>query len=225
MDQDKTHRWLKAAGLKAETEGFIFAAQDQSLPTRWYQHNVLKKPDVNPKCRLCGNFDGTIDRLVSGFPELAKTEYTHRHNKAAAHMHWKMCREFGIEVKERWYENEPRTVTEKNSVTILWDMPIHTDRTIATNGRDIVLKNKKDKTCLFIDKTIPLDTNTAVKTTEKLTKYNDLEIEVERMLGLKTRTVSVVIGALGTIEKDIQNYSNKILATDSTYSKNWLWSH
>ncbi|CAH3032031.1 unnamed protein product, partial [Porites evermanni] len=30
VDQDKTHRWLKAAGLKAETEGFIIATQEQS---------------------------------------------------------------------------------------------------------------------------------------------------------------------------------------------------
>ncbi|CAH3140152.1 unnamed protein product, partial [Porites evermanni] len=60
VDQDKTHRWLKAAGLKAETEGFIIAVQDQSL-------------QMNPKCRLCGRFDDTIDHLVSGCPELAKT--------------------------------------------------------------------------------------------------------------------------------------------------------
>ena len=77
MDQDKTHRWLKAAGLKAETEGFMIAAQDQSLPTRWYQHKILKKPDVDPKCRLCGRFDETIDHLVSNCPELAKPEYIH----------------------------------------------------------------------------------------------------------------------------------------------------
>ena len=162
---------------------FIIAAQDQSLPTRWYQHNVLKKPDVDPKCWLCGRFDGTIDHLVSGFPELPKTEYAHRHNKAAAQMHWKMCKEFGIEVKERWYENEPKTVTEKNSVTILWDMLIHNDRTITANRQGIVLNNKKDKTCLLVDKTIPLDTNTSVKATGKITKYKDLEIEVERILG------------------------------------------
>lgn len=31
-DQGKTHRWLKAAGLKAETEEFIIAAQNQSFP-------------------------------------------------------------------------------------------------------------------------------------------------------------------------------------------------
>ena len=55
-------------------------------------------------------------------------------------------------------------------------MPIYTDRTIAANRPDIVLKNKKDKTCLLIDMTIALDTNTSVITTEKLTKYKDLEV-------------------------------------------------
>ena len=34
-----------------------------------------------------------------------------------------------------------------------------------------MLKNKKDKTCLLIDMTVPLDNNTSVKTTEKLNKY------------------------------------------------------
>ena len=59
------------------------------------------------------------------------------HNKAAAHMHWTICKEFGIEVKERWYEHEPKTVIENDSVTFLWDMAIHTDRTIAANRPDI----------------------------------------------------------------------------------------
>ncbi|CAH3023078.1 unnamed protein product, partial [Porites evermanni] len=69
VDQDKTHRWLKAAGLKVETKGFIIAAQDQSLPTCSYQHNILKKPDLDPKCRLWGCFDEIIDHLVFGCPE------------------------------------------------------------------------------------------------------------------------------------------------------------
>ena len=94
-------------------------------------------------------------------------------------MHLKVCKELGIEVKERWYEHEPKTVNGKDSITILWDMLIHTDRTITANRPDIVLKNKKDKTCLLIDMTIPLDTNTSVKTKEKLNKYKDLEIEAE----------------------------------------------
>ena len=131
-------------------------------------------------------------------------------------MHWKISKEFGIEVKERWYEHEPKTVNENDSVAIVWDMPMHIDRTIAANRPDIVLKNKENKTYLVIDITIPLDTNTSVKTTEKLIKYKDFEIEVERMWGLKTTTVLVVMGALGTIKKEMENYSNKIPAT-TTY--------
>ena len=69
---------------------------------------------------------------------------------------------------------------------------IDTDRTTAANRQDIMLKNKKDKTYLLINMTCTLDTNTSVKTTEKLTKYKDLEIEVERIWGLKT-TVPVVM--------------------------------
>ena len=150
-------------------------------PTRWYQHNILKKPDVDPKCRLCGRFDETIDHLVSGGPELAKTENIQWPQQGSCTLHWKICKEFGIEVKERWYEHEPKTVIENDSVTILWEMSLHTDRTIAANRPDTVLKNKKDKTCLLIHMTIPLDTSTSVKTTEKLTKHKDLETEVERM--------------------------------------------
>ena len=76
-------------------------------------------------------------------------------------MLWKMRKEFGIGVNERWYEHEPKTVTENDSVTILWDMPIHTDRTIAANRPDIVLKNKEEKTCLLTDMIVhvPLDTD------------------------------------------------------------------
>ena len=48
VDQDNTHRWLKAASIKAETEGFMIAVQDQNLPTHWYQQHILKKPDVDP---------------------------------------------------------------------------------------------------------------------------------------------------------------------------------
>ena len=209
MDLDKTHRLLKAAGLKVKTDGFIIAAQDQSLPKGWYQHNILKKPDMDPKCTLCGLFDKIIDHLVSGCPELAITEYIHRHNKAAADMHWTICKEFGIEVKERWYEHEPKTVTEKDSISIVWDIHIHTDKTIAASRLDIVLKNKKDKTCLLIYMTTLRDTNTSTKTTGKLNKYIDWEIEVEHLWELKTTTAAVAMRALGTI-KDMENYTNKI---------------
>ena len=42
VDQGNTHQWLRSAGLKAETEGFVMAAQDQSLFTRNYQYKIIK---------------------------------------------------------------------------------------------------------------------------------------------------------------------------------------
>ena len=41
-------------------------------------------------------------------------------------------------------------------------------------------------------------------------KYKYLEIEVERIWGLKTTKIPEVMGALGTVKKDMENYSNKI---------------
>ena len=43
------------------------------------------------------------------------------------------------------------------------------------------------------------------KVTEKLSKCKDLEIEIERMWGMKATTIPVVIGALGLIKKGLEN--------------------
>ena len=74
VDQQMTHQWLRSTGLKAETESLIIAAQDQSLTTRSYHHRIIKD-GTDPQCRLCGKYEETIDHIVSGCPELAKTEY------------------------------------------------------------------------------------------------------------------------------------------------------
>ena len=46
--------------------------------------------------------------------------------------------------------------------------------------------------------------------TEKLSKYKDLEIEIERMWGMKATTIPVVIGALGIIKMGLEKYTKQI---------------
>ncbi len=57
---------------------------------------------------------------------------------------------------------------------------------------------------------IPSERNTSVKVTEKLSKYKDLEIEINRMWGMKTTTMPVVIGALGLMKKGLEKDTDKI---------------
>ncbi|XP_044182725.1 uncharacterized protein LOC122963360, partial [Acropora millepora] len=209
VDQQMTNQWLKSGGLKSETEGFIIAAQDQAIKTNYYRRNILND-GTDPMCRICGQYQETIDHIVAGCPELAKTEYLHRHDKAASYLHWNICKELNINVEEKWYEHEPQTVTERDNITILWDMPIQTDREIKANRPDIVMKDKQEKSCLLIDMSIPTAKNTLVKITEKLSKYKDLEIEIERMWGMRATTIPVVIGALGLIKKGLEKYTKQI---------------
>ena len=70
-----------------------------------------------------------------------------------------------------------------NDITILYDMPIHTDREISANRPDIVIKNNRDKKCALIDVAIPSDKNTSKKISKKLSRYKDLEIEISRACG------------------------------------------
>ena len=65
VDKENTHKWLRSASLKWETQGFIIAAQDQSLATNNYQSKIIKD-GTNPKCRLCHEYDETIEHITSG---------------------------------------------------------------------------------------------------------------------------------------------------------------
>ena len=75
---------------------------------------------------------------------------------------------------------------------------------------------------------VPSDNNVAAKAFEKLSKYNDLEIEVEKMCHLKTTTIPVVVGALGLIKKGTNAFIEKIpgsLPITSRSTKNSLEQH
>jgi hypothetical protein len=44
---------------------------------------------------------------------------------------------------------------EEGDVTVLWNQAVHTDREVTANRPDIIIKNKKEKTCTLIDVAIP----------------------------------------------------------------------
>ena len=55
---------------------------------------------------------------------------------------------------------------------------------------------------MLIDVSVPDDKNIALKEAEKISKYKDLEIEINLMWNVETKIVLAVVGALGTLRKD-----------------------
>jgi len=71
----------------------------------------------------------------------------------------------------------PKPVYEEGDVTVLWNQEKHIDREVTANRPDIIIKNKKEKTCTLIDVAIPADRNVVQKEAVKKLKYKSLCIE------------------------------------------------
>jgi len=100
-------------------------------------------------------------------------------------------------------------VCENGDVTVLWNQAVHTDREVTAKRPDIIIKNKKEKTCTLIDVAIPTDRNVVQKEEEKKLKYKSLCIEIQRMWNLNCTIVPVIIGATGIVTRSLRKkYGN-----------------
>ena len=63
---------------------------------------------------------------------------------------------------------------------------------------------------MLIDVAISEDRNVIKKEAEKILKYKDLTIEIQRMWNVKTKVIPVIIGTTGTISKSFRKYVSNI---------------
>ena len=96
-----------------------------------------------------------------------------------------ICQHYNAPYAEKWYEHKPQKVVEIESATILWDFPNCIERTIQASKPDITIKDHKGKISELIDFTFPMSINISNNKFEKLSKYKDLQIEIERIRQLK----------------------------------------
>jgi uncharacterized alpha/beta hydrolase family protein len=64
---------------------------------------------------------------------------------------------------------------------------------------------------IIINVAISGDRKKKKKEAEKILKYKDLTIEIQRMWNAKTKVIPVIIGATGTISKSFRKYVSNIL--------------
>ena len=56
-----------------------------------------------------------------------------------------MCKHYHLSAADKWYEHKPDRVTENERATILWDMPVNTEKEIKANRPDIIIKKTRKK--------------------------------------------------------------------------------
>ena len=96
---------------------------------------------------------------------------------------------------------------EDDDVKLLWDMNIQCDNVIEARRPDLVLVDKKKKSCVIIDIAVPGDCRIREKEMGKIEKYQNLKIELKRLWSLKKVAVlPVVVGALGCISKGFSGW-------------------
>ena len=143
--------------------------------------------------------------------KLAPRDFKRRHDTVAKLIHWKLCEKYNLDRKEKWYEHCPEGAMEDDDVKIIWDINIQCDNVIEARRPDLILVDKKAKTCVIIDVAIPGDCRICEKEIEKIQKYQNLKRELKRFWSLKkVEVVPVVVGAMGGISKGFSEWMDTI---------------
>ena len=219
IDKEESLRWIRNGDLGYDGERLIIGAQDQGLLTNGFKK--MAGISGNDQCRFCHAAVDSVSHLISACQTLlADGHYTARHNKICKYLHWKTCKEYKIEVKDKVWQHEPDPVTSNGTVTIFYDKEIPTGRYIEGGAikPDIVIWDRERKTAKIIEVTVPNDFGLNRAERHKITKYQDLKNDLKSTWALKEmEIILVVVGTTGVIKKNLKQYLQTIPSCPSIH--------
>ena len=217
--------WVKAGYMTPSTEAYLFAAQEQAINTNAKRSRIYREVDkegevVSGMCRVCGEKLETVAHVAGGCGVLMEGPGTVRHDRVGLRVYWELCKKYNVECSARWFEHKPQTVavSEDEKVKIYWNYQHHTGKTVRHNKPDVVVVDSEDKLITIIDFAVPLDHNVVRKEREKVEKYQALAQNFRtKMKGtFRTQIIPVVVGAFGTIPKNLPDHLAKLGIPDAT---------
>jgi hypothetical protein len=81
---------------------------------------------------------------------------------------------------------------------------------IPNNKPDIIFRDNEKGTYMLIDVAISGDGNVIEKEAEKILKYKDLTIEIQRMWKVKAKVIPIITWATGTLSNSFTKYVSNI---------------
>ena len=118
-----------------------------------------------------------MEHITSECKNIAQREYKRRHDTVGKLVHWKFCEKHNLEKNEKRYEHCPEGVVKDDDVRLIWDINIQCDNVMEARRPDLILVDKKVKSCVIIDVAVPGDCRIREKEIGKIEKYQNLKRE------------------------------------------------
>ena len=99
--------------------------------------------------------------------------------------------------------HNPEPVLKNNTHKLLWDFDLHTDHLISARRPDLIIINKKKRTCKIVDFAVLADHRINLKECEKKDKYLDLARKLKKLWNMQVTIIPIVIRAFGTVTKGL----------------------
>ena len=87
----------------------------------------------------------------------------------------------------------------------MWDFSIQTDQVIEARRPDLVVADKKERSCKLIDFVVSGNSRIEEKEKDKIEKYQELRRELQKIWNVKVKIIPLVVGSLGAIPKQFGN--------------------
>ena len=130
-------------------------------------------------------------------------------------IHCKLARKCNIKARDKWYEHEPESVLENEDYKILWDFSVETDHVIEAQRPNLVVIDKKERSCKIIDFVFPGDSRIEEEK-DKIEKYQDFGRELQKIWNLKVKIIPLVVGSSGAIPKQFGDRFKQIVLKAGT---------
>ena len=103
------------------------------------------------------------------------------------------------------YLHNPVPFLGNNTHKLLRDFNIHRDHLISARKPELIIINKRKRTCKIVDFAVPADHRIKLKEREKKDKYLNLARGLKKLRNMKVTIIPIVIGAFGTVTKGLLN--------------------
>jgi hypothetical protein len=99
-------------GYWVETWKWNSGSTRPSVKTKYNARTILHT-ETDGKCKLCQQFDDTIDHITSACPILAKEQYIKGHDRVCAQLHFNIYKEIRVKLDKQH--------CQEGKATILWN--------------------------------------------------------------------------------------------------------